>query len=54
MSVVYDLPPVESENDYNVARIKEYLERMIATTAIGAYWVEFFPWMKHVPARSVV
>jgi hypothetical protein len=51
MSVVYDLP-VESDNDPNVSRVKEYMERLLASTA-GAHWVEFFPWMKYIPKRSV-
>jgi hypothetical protein len=53
MSVVYDLPPIESDHDPNVSRIKEYMERVLATTAAGAHWVEFFPWMKYIPSRSV-
>ena len=52
MSVVYDLP-VESDNDPNVSRIKEYMERLLASTIAGAHWVEFLPWMKYIPKRSV-
>jgi hypothetical protein len=54
MSVVYDLPPVESDNDLNLSRVKEYMERMLATTTTaGTHWVEFFPWMRYIPSRSV-
>jgi len=53
MSVVYDLPPVESDDDPNVSRVKEYMERLVASTTAGAHWVEFFPWMKYIPKRSV-
>jgi hypothetical protein len=53
MSVVYDLPPVESDNDPNVSRVKEHMERLVASTTPGAHWVELFPWMKYIPKRSV-
>ncbi|KAI0245143.1 cytochrome P450 [Lactifluus subvellereus] len=51
MSVVYDLPPVKSDNDPNVSRVKEHVERLVASTTPGAHWVEFFPWMKYIPKR---
>jgi hypothetical protein len=53
MSVVYDLPPVESDNDPNVSRVKEYMERLVASTDAGTHLVEFFPWMKYIPKRFV-
>jgi cytochrome P450 len=53
MSVLYDLPPVESDNDPNVSRVKEHMARLVASTTPGAHWVEFLPWMKYIPKRSV-
>ncbi|KAI0273355.1 cytochrome P450 [Gloeopeniophorella convolvens] len=51
MSVVYDLPPIEVDDNPNVAKINKHNERVLATTQPGAHWVEFFPWLKHVPSR---
>jgi hypothetical protein len=53
MSVLYDLPPVESDNDPNVSRVKKHMARLVASTTPGAHWVEFLPWMKYIPKRSV-
>ncbi|KAI0301682.1 cytochrome P450 [Multifurca ochricompacta] len=51
LSVAYDRPSVEGDDDRTVLRVNEHSEKVAATAAIGAHWVEFLPWMKHIPSR---
>ena len=51
LSVIYDLPPVESEDDPVVVAINEHVDRILFEVQAGSPLVEFFPWMKYVPSR---
>ncbi|KAH9058308.1 cytochrome P450 [Lactarius vividus] len=51
MSILYDYPTLESENDKNLNEILAYAECTSRATAPGAYLVELFPWMLHIPER---
>ncbi|KAH9040500.1 cytochrome P450 [Lactarius pseudohatsudake] len=51
MSILYDYPTLESENDKNLKEILAYAERQSTTSAPGAHLVELFPWMLHIPER---
>ncbi|KAI0260164.1 cytochrome P450 [Gloeopeniophorella convolvens] len=50
MSIVYDMPPIETD-DPNVAKINKHNGRVIEATQLGVYWVEYLPWLQHVPSR---
>ena len=53
MSIIYDYPTLTSEKDKTVQdidRIVHFSARGGARTSL----VEFFPWMTHVPKRSVL
>ncbi|KAI0265680.1 cytochrome P450 [Gloeopeniophorella convolvens] len=50
MSFVYDYPTLESEHDEAVKRIEGFNERVGRAGSPGSFWVDFFPWMKHIPA----
>jgi hypothetical protein len=50
MSVLYDYP-LENEHDKNFTGIHAFVDRMSVAAAPGAYLVELFPWMIHIPAR---
>ncbi|KAI0261832.1 hypothetical protein BC834DRAFT_417771 [Gloeopeniophorella convolvens] len=41
MSVMYDPPPIEVNDGPNVAKINKHNDRVLTTTQLGAYWVEF-------------
>ncbi|KAI0265709.1 cytochrome P450 [Gloeopeniophorella convolvens] len=51
MSFVYDYTTLESEHDEAVEKIEKFNERISLAGSPGTYWVEFFPWMRHIPAR---
>ena len=51
LSVIYDLPPVKSEDDPVVVAINEHVDRILFEARAGSRLVEFFPWMKYVPSR---
>ena len=52
MSIVYDYPTIISEQDPSVERMEKYIDRLSRAAAMGAYLVDIFPWMKHIPERS--
>jgi hypothetical protein len=51
MSILYDYPTLEDEHDNNVLEIHRFIDRMSEAAAPGAYLVELFPWMMHIPER---
>ncbi|KAA1470676.1 cytochrome P450 [Dentipellis sp. KUC8613] len=51
MSLVYDTPPIESEDDPSVKSINDCVARLTCAAAPGAHLVELFPWMMHIPSR---
>ncbi|KAI0258326.1 cytochrome P450 [Gloeopeniophorella convolvens] len=51
LSILYDMPPIETDDDPNVAKINRHNGRLIEATKLGAYWVEYLPWLQHVPSR---
>ena len=52
MSIVYDYPTIMSERDPVLEKIEEYIDRVSDAVAMGSYFVDIFPWMKHIPERS--
>jgi hypothetical protein len=52
MSIVYDHPTIMSEHDHVVEEIERYNDRNSHATEMGSYFVDMFPWMKHIPERS--
>jgi hypothetical protein len=54
MTMVYGLDPVMSEEDPEVVAINESANRQTTAALPGNYWVEFFPWMKHIPSSCVL
>ncbi|KAL0570242.1 hypothetical protein V5O48_011727 [Marasmius crinis-equi] len=50
LSVVYNLPILESSNDSAIHRMREFALRLSRASIPGTYLVEFFPWMRHLPA----
>ena len=51
MSILYDYPTLEDEQDKNLLGIYAFVDRMSAAVVPGAYLVELFHWMVHIPAR---
>ena len=54
MSIVYDYPTILSDHDQAVAveGIEKFNDRLSLAVSMGSYFVDIFPWMKHIPARS--
>ena len=52
MSVVYDYPTVMSDHDPAVEGIVKYNDRISYAVYLGSYFVDIFPWMNYIPARS--
>ncbi|KAI0052742.1 cytochrome P450 [Auriscalpium vulgare] len=50
LSVVYDQPTIEDEQDPRVKDINDFVQRLTRAAYPGAHWVEFFPWMKYLPS----
>ncbi|KAH8977837.1 cytochrome P450, partial [Lactarius akahatsu] len=51
MSVTYDTPPIVSETDPGIKAINDCVARLMRAALPGAHFVEFFPWMRHIPSR---
>ena len=54
MSIVYDHPTIMSGHDHAVKKIERYNDRISHSTGMGSYFVDIFPWMKHIPERSLL
>ena len=52
MSIVYDYPTILSEHDHAVEGIEKFNDRIGRAVTMGSYFVDIFPWMKHIPERS--
>ncbi|KAH9162417.1 cytochrome P450 [Lactarius sanguifluus] len=50
LSINYDHPPVESEDDPVVASVAGHILRIMHEVHPGMRLVEFFPWMKYIPS----
>ncbi|KAI9435067.1 cytochrome P450 [Lactarius indigo] len=51
MSVTYDTPPIVSELDSGVKAVNDFVARLTRAALPGAHFVEFIPWMRHIPSR---
>jgi len=51
MSVTYDTPPIVSERDSSVKAVNDFVARLTRAALPGAHFVEFLPWMMHIPSR---
>ncbi|KAH9035340.1 cytochrome P450 [Lactarius pseudohatsudake] len=49
MSILYDYPTLENNNDETLKRIHMYISRVSKAAAPGAYLVELLPWMMYIP-----
>ena len=54
MSILYDYPTLETANDKNLKEIHAFLDRISKAATPGEHLVEVFPWMIHIPDRSVL
>ena len=46
---MYGWPPIESKDDPLITRINDLVHCLIRAALLGAYLVEIFPVMKHLP-----
>ena len=53
MSIVYD-SPIALETDPSVRQINDQAARVTRAASPGANFVQFFPWMRHIPRRRVL
>ena len=54
MSIVYDYPTIQSENDPAVKNIENFMLRVSNAMTPGRYLVDIFPWMMYIPERSLI
>ena len=54
LSIMYDYPTLDTEEDENLKGIRNYIDRMSAASAPGAYLVEAMPWMMYIPETYVL
>jgi len=50
LSVVYGYPTLASDQDHIVQVINNFTARLFEAVNMGAYLVEFFPWLRHLPS----
>ncbi|KAJ7493621.1 cytochrome P450 [Mycena latifolia] len=50
LSMVYDLPGLLSEKDPKIKLINNFVERLVHAAYPGAFLVEYFTWMRHLPS----
>ncbi|KAL0579186.1 hypothetical protein V5O48_002808 [Marasmius crinis-equi] len=50
LSMVYNLPILKSSDDPAIERINQFVSRLTQAIYPGTYLVEYFPWMRHLPA----
>jgi len=51
MSILYDCPTLETEDDETLKEIHSWNDRASEAAAPGTYLVELFPWMMFIPDR---
>jgi hypothetical protein len=51
LSIVYGRPTLASEQDHTIRVNNNFSERLFKAVPMGAYLVEFFPWLRHLPGR---
>ncbi|KAF5335041.1 hypothetical protein D9758_017439 [Tetrapyrgos nigripes] len=49
LSVLYGTPTALNSTDPNIVRVNRYVEETVAAAAPGAFLVEYFTWMEHLP-----
>jgi hypothetical protein len=54
MSILYDHPTILSEHDHTLEKIDAYNLRVSKAETLGSYFVDIFPWMIHIPERSLL
>ncbi|KAI0293120.1 cytochrome P450 [Russula brevipes] len=52
MTILYDYPTLEDENDKIITQIHAFIDRLSANAVPGAHLVELLPWMIHIPERQ--
>jgi hypothetical protein len=50
LTIIYGHPPIKSEQDRTVELINDLARRFTRAALPGAYLVEIFPWMRHIPS----
>lgn len=48
-TILYGLPPIQNSEDPVILYLDGFIERLVRGIAPGAYWVEYFTWMEHLP-----
>ncbi|KAJ6484798.1 cytochrome P450 [Mycena sanguinolenta] len=50
LSMLYDTPPLLSEEDPKIALVNDFAERIERAAYPGTYLVEYFTWMRYLPS----
>lgn len=54
VALIYDNESLESTKDPAIAWLHDFHDQIARALIPGAHLVEFFNWMKHIPARKVI
>ncbi|TDL15489.1 cytochrome P450 [Rickenella mellea] len=49
LGVVYDKPTIENCHDPSIARVNDFIARIVRAAFPGAHYAEYFRWMKYLP-----
>ncbi|KAJ7780309.1 cytochrome P450 [Mycena maculata] len=49
LSIIYGLPPLLDSKDPDILRVNHFTARALHAAAPGAFLVEYFTWMEHLP-----
>ncbi|KAJ3804446.1 cytochrome P450 [Lentinula lateritia] len=49
LRVIYGTPPLLDSQHPDIVRVNHFTERALSAAAPGAFWVEYFTWMKYLP-----
>jgi len=52
MSIVYDYPTILSDDENAIEGIEKFNSQLVQAVTMGSY-VDIFPWMRYIPARSL-
>lgn len=53
IAMVYDTEPILDETDPTIQSVNDFVARLTRAAMPGAHFVEFFTWMRYLPARFV-
>ncbi|KAI0290257.1 cytochrome P450 [Multifurca ochricompacta] len=54
MSILYDYPTLETENDKNLKEVHTFIDHMVWSASRTVFLVQLLPWLMNIPERQVL